>query len=86
LNELGEITELGRTVAQFPCDPALAKMMITASDFGCSEEVITIVSMLQVPTIFYRPKDREQESDSAREKLIVPESDHLTLLNVYLQW
>jgi pre-mRNA-splicing factor ATP-dependent RNA helicase DHX38/PRP16 len=42
--------------------------------------------MLSVPGIFFRPKDREEESDNAREKFFVPESDHLTLLNVFLQW
>ncbi len=36
--------------------------------------------------VFYRPKDREEESDTAREKFFVPESDHLTYLNVYIQW
>ena len=36
--------------------------------------------------IWFRPKDREEESDAAREKFFVPESDHLTLLNVYQQW
>jgi pre-mRNA-splicing factor ATP-dependent RNA helicase DHX38/PRP16 len=45
--------------------------------------MLTIVSMLSVPSIFYRPKDREAEADSAREKLFVSESDHLTLLNVF---
>merc|ERR1740120_576379 len=49
-------------------------------------EVMTVVSMLSVPTIFFRPKDRADESDAAREKFFVPESDHLTLLNVYQQW
>ena len=42
--------------------------------------------MLSVPAIFYRPKGREEDSDNAREKFQVPESDHLTYLNVYLQW
>ena len=42
--------------------------------------------MLSVPAIFFRPKDREQESDAAREKFFVSESDHLTLLHVYQQW
>ncbi|KAJ8570283.1 hypothetical protein K7X08_037255 [Anisodus acutangulus] len=42
--------------------------------------------MLSVPSVFFRPKDREEESDAAREKFFVPESDHLTLLNVYQQW
>jgi pre-mRNA-splicing factor ATP-dependent RNA helicase DHX38/PRP16 len=50
---------------------------------GCTEEILTIVSMLSVPSIFYRPKGREEESDSVREKLLIAESDHLTFLNVY---
>ena len=42
--------------------------------------------MLSVPDISYRPKGREEESDTARERFFVPESDHLTLLNIYKQW
>ncbi|KAL1536945.1 RNA helicase [Salvia divinorum] len=39
-----------------------------------------------VPSVFFRPKDRVEESDAGREKFFVQESDHLTLLNVYKQW
>jgi len=61
-------------------------MLLFAHEHGsCSAEVLTIVSMLSVPSVFFRPKDREEESDAAREKFFVPESDHLTLLNVYLR-
>lgn len=67
-------------------DPTLAKMLLMGKELGCVDEVLTIVSMLSVPSVFFRPKDREEESDAAREKFFVPESDHLTLLNVYLQW
>jgi len=42
--------------------------------------------MLSVPSVFWRPKGREEESDAAREKFFVPESDHLSLLNVYDSW
>ena len=49
-------------------------------------DVQIIVSMLSIPAIFYRPKGREDDSDAAREKFQVPESDHLTYLNVYQQW
>ena len=44
------------------------------------------MSCLSVPNVFYRPREREEESDAMREKFMVPESDHLTLLNVYQQW
>ena len=48
--------------------------------------MLTIVSMLSVPNVFFRPPDRAEESDAAREKFFVPESDHLTLLHIYQQW
>ncbi|RMZ79375.1 hypothetical protein DV738_g3348, partial [Chaetothyriales sp. CBS 135597] len=87
LDHVGELTPIGRTMTAFPMDPSLAKMLITsATEYGCSEEMLTIVSMLSVPSVFYRPKERQEESDAAREKFFVPESDHLTLLHVYTQW
>jgi pre-mRNA-splicing factor ATP-dependent RNA helicase DHX38/PRP16 len=87
LDNLGELTELGRLMTSFPMDPSLAKLVITsATTYACSEEMLTIVSMLSVPSVFYRPKERLEESDAAREKFFVHDSDHLTLLTVYQQW
>ncbi|KAL9110285.1 MAG: hypothetical protein Q9227_005192 [Pyrenula ochraceoflavens] len=88
LSSLGELTPLGKRMTAFPMDPSLAKLLITSCSppYSCSSEILTIVSMLSVPSPFYRPKERLEESDSAREKFFVPESDHLTLLNVYNQW
>jgi pre-mRNA-splicing factor ATP-dependent RNA helicase DHX38/PRP16 len=86
LDNLGELTELGAKMNAFPMDPPLAKLLIMSEVYGCSEEMVTIVSMLSVPNVFYRPKERQEESDAAREKFFVPESDHLTYLHVYSQW
>ena len=86
LNNIGDLTEVGKKMMAFPMDPSLAKLLITSEDYGCSEEMLTIVSMLSVPSVFYRPKERQDESDAAREKFFVPESDHLTYLHVYSQW
>ncbi|KAJ5893762.1 hypothetical protein N7495_005453 [Penicillium taxi] len=87
LDNLGELTHLGSRMTPFPMDPPLAKLIITAAEeYECSEEMLTIVSMLSVPNVFYRPKERQEESDAAREKFFVPESDHLTLLHVFTQW
>ena len=46
-------------MAQFPLDPPLARMVLAADDLNCTEEVLTVVSMLSIPSIFFRPKDRE---------------------------
>lgn len=86
LDHTGSLTMLGAKMVEFPLDPPLSKMLLEAERCHCAAEVLTIVSMLSVPSVFYRPKDKEAEADSAREKFFVPESDHLTLLNVYTQW
>lgn len=86
LNNVGGLTDLGWKMVEFPLDPPLAKMLLIGEQLECVNEVLTIVSMLSVPSVFFRPKDRAEESDAAREKFFVPESDHLTLLNVYQQW
>ncbi|ESQ30195.1 hypothetical protein EUTSA_v100122210mg, partial [Eutrema salsugineum] len=86
LSNVGGLTDLGWKMVEFPLDPPLAKMLLMGERLDCINEVLTIVSMLSVPSVFFRPKEREEESDAAREKFFVPESDHLTLLNVYQQW
>jgi pre-mRNA-splicing factor ATP-dependent RNA helicase DHX38/PRP16 len=86
LDHTGRLTPLGRQMAEFPLDPSQCQMLIVACEMSCSAEVLIIVSMLSVPSIFYRPKGREEEADNVREKFQVPESDHLTYLNVYQQW
>ncbi|XP_041124804.1 pre-mRNA-splicing factor ATP-dependent RNA helicase PRP16-like isoform X2 [Polyodon spathula] len=86
LDNTGGLTPTGRLMVEFPLDPALSKMLIVSCDMGCSSDILIIVSMLSVPAIFYRPKGREEESDQVSEKFAVPESDHLTYLNMYLQW
>ncbi|KAG8888201.1 DEAH-box RNA helicase prp16 [Tulasnella sp. 332] len=86
LDNVGDLTPIGRKMSDFPMEPSMAKMLITSVDYRCSSEMLTIVSMLSVPSVFYRPKERVEESDAAREKFQVNESDHLTLLNVFNQW
>jgi pre-mRNA-splicing factor ATP-dependent RNA helicase DHX38/PRP16 len=86
LDDFGRLTAMGRKMVEFPLDPPLSKMLLMAESLGCTAEVLTIVAMLSIPNVFYRPSDRAEESDAMREKFLVPESDHLTLLHVYQQW
>ncbi|TFK18800.1 pre-mRNA splicing factor [Coprinopsis marcescibilis] len=86
LDNNGDLTPVGRKMSEFPMEPSMAKMLIASVEYKCSSEMLTIVSMLSVPSVFYRPKERMEEADAAREKFNVPESDHLTLLNVFNQW
>lgn len=60
LDDEGLLTRLGRRMAEFPLEPQLCKMLIQSVHLGCSEEILTIVSMLSVQNVFYRPKVREE--------------------------
>ncbi|KAJ7229174.1 P-loop containing nucleoside triphosphate hydrolase protein [Mycena pura] len=86
LDDEGLLTRLGRKMADFPMDPAQAKMLIASVDFGCSEEILSIIAMLSVQTVFYRPKEKQGQADSKKAKFHQPEGDHLTLLTVYNGW
>eukprot|EP00954_Amorphochlora_amoebiformis_P015873 1246438-Amorphochlora_amoeboformis.AAC.1 len=87
LNDRGELTKLGRRMAELPLDPMLSKMLIQSEEYECSEECLTICAMLSAGNaIFYRPKDKAVHADNAHKNFWKPGGDHLTLLNVYNQW
>ncbi|CAG8442898.1 18870_t:CDS:10 [Acaulospora morrowiae] len=87
LNNNGELTKLGRRMAEFPLDPFLSKSIIWSEKYHCTDEVISIISMLTVQgSVFYRPKDKKFHADKARQNFVRPGGDHFTLLNVWEQW
>lgn len=86
LDDEGLLTRLGRKMADFPMEPALAKVLIASVEMGCSEEMLSIVAMLSVQSVFYRPKEKQQQADQKKSKFHDPHGDHLTLLNVYNGW
>ncbi|KAK3502819.1 ATP-dependent RNA helicase DHX8 [Neurospora crassa] len=86
LDDEGLLTRLGRKMADFPMEPALAKVLIASVEKGCSDEMVTIVAMLNLPNVFYRPKEKQAQADQKKAKFHDPHGDHLTLLNVYNSW
>lgn len=86
LDDEGMLTDLGRKMAGFPMEPALSKMLLTSVDLRCSDEIMTIVAMLSVQNVFYRPKDKQAMADQKKSKFHQPEGDHCTLLEVYKTW
>ncbi|SMY25611.1 unnamed protein product [Zymoseptoria tritici ST99CH_1A5] len=88
LNDKGELTKIGRQMAEFPTDPMLAKAVLAADKEGCVEEVLSIIAMLaEASALFYRPKDKKLQADAARARFTVKEGgDHLTYLNIWNQW
>ena len=88
LNDRGELTKLGRRMAEFPLDPMLSKTLIASDKYKCVDEVATVCAMLSCGnTIFYRPKDKQMLADHAHKAFHVGDvGDHLALMNVFNSW
>ncbi|ORX41484.1 hypothetical protein BCR36DRAFT_180815 [Piromyces finnis] len=82
LNDDGTLSELGKKMAEFPIEPTYAKVIIQSENLGCTKEIISIVSMLSVDSIFYTPQDKREEAAEAKKKFVNFDGDHITLLNV----
>ncbi|KAM5477969.1 DEAH-box ATP-dependent RNA helicase prp43 [Microsporum canis] len=83
LDDEGNLTALGRLASEFPLDPALAVMLISSPEFYCSNEILSITSLLSVPQIFVRPVAQRKRADEMKNLFSHPDGDHLTLLNAY---
>uniref|UniRef100_A0A8D2C130 RNA helicase n=1 Tax=Sus scrofa TaxID=9823 RepID=A0A8D2C130_PIG len=77
------LTPMGRKMAAFPLEPRFAKAILLSPTFHCTEEMLTIVSLLSVDSVLYSPPSRRDEVQSARKKFMASEGDHITLLNIY---
>jgi ATP-dependent RNA helicase DHX8/PRP22 len=86
LDEEGLLTKIGRKMAGFPQEPPLSKMLLSSVDLGCSDEILTIIAMIQTGNIFYRPREKQAQADRRRSNFFQPEGDHITLLTVYEAW
>lgn len=74
---------LGFQMAEFPLHPSHSKALLASEEFGCAQEMITIIALLQVQHVFNTPSGRKMQADKAKLKFTCIEGDHLTLLNVY---
>ncbi|XP_005926882.1 ATP-dependent RNA helicase DHX33 [Haplochromis burtoni] len=77
------LTTLGKKMASFPLEPRYAKTILLSPDYSCSEEILSIVSLLSVDTVLYNPPARRDEVLAVRKKFMSSEGDHMTLLNIY---
>lgn len=85
LDDYAKLTRpLGIRMAELSVEPMMAKVLLSASTFGCLSEVLSIAAMtsLQGAVWFYQNAEHKS-TETARRKFAAEEGDHLTLLNVY---
>lgn len=78
-----EITPLGREMLKYPLDPEHGRILLAGFEFGCSAEIIDILSLIVSGPVFVeRGSDGKETAAQARQKFIARDGDHLTGMNV----
>uniref|UniRef100_A0A0E0BYX7 RNA helicase n=1 Tax=Oryza meridionalis TaxID=40149 RepID=A0A0E0BYX7_9ORYZ len=84
LDEDAKLTvPLGFQVAEIPLDPMISKMILSANNFGCSDEILTIAAFLSVQSVWVSMRGVKKEFDEAKLRFAAAEGDHVTFLNIY---
>ncbi len=78
-----KLTEIGRTMSQFPLDPRVSRMIIEAKREGCLNEITVIAAALSIQDPRERPYDKIDQATAAHAQFQHPESDFLTYLQLW---
>ncbi|KAK0195247.1 ATP-dependent RNA helicase Prh1 [Armillaria mellea] len=78
-----ELTQIGRRMAAFPLEPIHARAILASKDYGCTSEILSIISILSASSKLYIDNSEQRETIiDSRRKFRHPSGDHLTLLNI----
>ena len=98
VDERMELTLYGKKMARLPVDPIFAHLLLQSTQFGCTSEMLTAVSMLSTENVMYRPGGSGGEDPGgggsglsakaalAHRRFASYEGDIPTLLGVYQAW
>ncbi|TYZ65878.1 hypothetical protein PybrP1_010816 [[Pythium] brassicae (nom. inval.)] len=79
------VEPLGTHMAEFPVTPTLAKALLSSFRFGCTEQVVSIASVLSVGDVFVSARgsrERRERIVAAMGVFADPDGDHLTYLRI----
>nr|WP_205710975.1 ATP-dependent RNA helicase HrpA [Isoptericola sp. BMS4] len=77
------LTDVGRTLAQLPMDPRLARMIIEGAKHGVAREVAIIAAALSIQDPRERPAELRAQADQQHARFTDPTSDFLSYLNLW---
>ncbi|XP_048549301.1 probable pre-mRNA-splicing factor ATP-dependent RNA helicase DEAH9 isoform X2 [Triticum urartu] len=81
LDEDAKLTvPIGFQVAEMPLDPMISKMILSANDFGCSDEILTIAAFLSVQSVWVSMRGVKKEFDEVKLRFAAAEVCRITLL------
>ncbi|XP_040903077.1 probable ATP-dependent RNA helicase DHX34 [Toxotes jaculatrix] len=86
LDSLGELTSIGKLLAQLPVDVVIGKMLVLGSLLNLVEPVLTVAAALSVQSPFLRSSQHNPDCATARQPLHSNQGDPFTLLNTFNAW
>jgi ATP-dependent helicase HrpB len=88
-------TSLGQLMARSPCSPRVTRFLVAASQLGAGADAAIVAAMMSAEgSIFVdsarkanaKFADRMRERSERHGKLTDASGDHITALNVFVQW
>ena len=83
VSDSGKLTALGRQAVHIPLDPRFSRMLLQGAQNGSLSEVMVITTGLSIQDPRERPADKQQAADQSHKKWQEPNSDFISLLNLW---
>lgn len=83
VDERRRLTPLGHTMAKFPLDPRLARILLQAKKEKALHELMILTAALSIQDPRERPLDQEAQADQAHAPFRDAHSDFVTLLKIW---
>jgi ATP-dependent helicase HrpA len=79
----GRLTAIGKTLAKFPVDPRIGRMLVASRQLGCLKEMLVIAAALSTQDPRDRPEAQASIADRAHAAFADPASEFSSLLNLW---
>ncbi|TXG58128.1 hypothetical protein EZV62_015957 [Acer yangbiense] len=84
LDDMEDLTPLGRHLCSLPVDPNIGKMLLIGAIFQCLNPALTIAAAVAHRDPFVLPLNRKEEADAAKRSFAGDScSDHIALLKAF---
>ena len=77
------LTSVGAELARLPVDPSVGRMILQAREEKAVREVLIVAAGLSIQDPRERPLEKQAQADMAHRRFAHPDSDFLTLLNIW---
>ena len=83
VDEVNQLTTVGKELAKLPLDPKIGRMILAARDFGCLAEMLVIASAVSVQDPRERPQEKSGSADQAHAQWKDEKSEFLSWLKLW---